>query len=149
MQRFFSCRDGRAAVYSFVKHPNTFGKTGKPMGVVLLKDLRVGVFIGVTERERSRKQKLLVSVEIECAPPAGNRENDSIEGTVDYSEVRRSIREIAEGSRFNLIETLANSIAFALKRTFGPKGAGGIRVTVKKFPYRDAACAAYRCDLPP
>ena len=120
------------------------------MGVVLLEDLRVKASIGVTARERSRKQKLLVSVEIECAPPAGeNWENDSIEDTVDYSEVRRSIRELVEGSRFNLIETLANSIAFALKRKFEPKGAGGIRVMVKKFPYRDAAYAAYRLDLPP
>jgi 7,8-dihydroneopterin aldolase/epimerase/oxygenase len=149
MQRFFSCRGGRAAVYFVVKHPKTFGTTGKPMGMILLEDLRLKVTIGVTERERSRKQKLLVSAEMELAAPAGeNWKNDSIEDTVDYSEVRRSIKELAEGSRFNLIETLANSIAFELKRRFESKGARGIRVTVKKFPYRDAAYAAYRCDLP-
>ena len=120
------------------------------MGVILLEDLSVKVSIGVTERERSRRQKILVSVEIECAPPAGaNWENDSLEDTVDYSEVRRAIRELLAGSRFNLIETLANSIASTLKREFGPKGAGRIRVMVKKFPYRDAEYAAYRCDLPP
>jgi dihydroneopterin aldolase len=124
--------------------------TGKPTGVILLEDLRVKVSIGVTERERSRKQKILVSVEIECVPPAGGHwENDSIEDAVDYSEVRRAIRDLLAGSRFNLIETLANRIAFTLKRKFGPKGAGRIRVMVKKFPYRDAKYAAFRCDLPP
>lgn len=120
------------------------------MGVIILEDLSVKAFIGVTERERSRKQKLLVSVEMECGPPpGGDRAEDSIENTVDYSEVRRAIRGLLEGSRFNLIETVAARVALSLKERFVRKGAGRIRVMVKKFPYRDAKFAAYRCDLPP
>jgi dihydroneopterin aldolase len=119
------------------------------MGVIALEDLIVKAFVGVTERERSRKQKLLISVEIECGPPAGGDwANDSIENTVDYSEARRVIRGLLEGSRFNLIETVAAKTALALKERFRSKGAGRIRVVVKKFPYRDAKFAAYRLDLP-
>jgi dihydroneopterin aldolase len=122
----------------------------KSTGVIFLEDLSVKASIGVTERERSRKQKLLISVEIECGPPAGgNREDDSVENTVDYSEVRRVVRGLVEGSRFNLIETLAARIAFTLKRRFSPKTTGRIRIVVKKFPYRDVKFAAYRYDLTP
>jgi dihydroneopterin aldolase len=133
------------------------------VSVIILENLKVRAFIGVTERERSRRQKLLVSVEMECGPPpggpppggppdaaaGGDGAEDSIENTVDYSLVRRAVKELLEGSRFKLIETAAARVARALKARFGPKATGRIRVTVKKFPYRDAAYAAYRCDLPP
>jgi len=111
--------------------------------IIFLTDLQVYVHIGVTPHERRKKQRLKVSVEME--PAAGWKTmSDSIENTVDYSAVRRDIRTLLRSESFNLIETAAARIALLVKQGYGVKS---VSVTVKKFPYRDAACVGCRLVL--
>ena len=116
------------------------------MGTVVIEDLSLRVHVGVTDRERSRKQRILVSVEIDREVRPGEI-GDRIEGAIDYSEVRSGIAGLVESASFNLIETIAERIALSLKGRYAERGVGVLRVTVKKFPYRDARYVAYRMSL--
>jgi len=113
--------------------------------IIFIKDLRTRVHIGVTPRERKRKQRIDICVEMEPVTGWENRA-DSIENTVNYSSVRRSIRKLLGSERFNLIETAASRIALLIGDAFPVKT---ISVTIKKYPYRDTACVGCRFDLRP
>jgi dihydroneopterin aldolase len=107
---------------------------------IILEDLKVKTTIGVSEKERSRRQHLWVSVEIEPVTRHAGR-GDSIENTIDYSSIRRDIKEILEGGAFHLIETAAEQIALHLKSSYPVKS---LIVFVKKRPYRDTRYCGYR-----
>jgi len=109
---------------------------------IIISELALKVHIGVTEKERRKCQKILVSVEM---VPATCREvNDSLHSTIDYSEVRRGIKSLFEGERINLIETVAARIARYVLDEFRAKG---VTVSVKKHPYRDTAHVGCRLSL--
>lgn len=105
---------------------------------IVLQDLRVRVRLGVTERERRRRQTVLVRVEL--VPSSPYPMTDRLQDTVDYSAVRGELRDLAGSRAFHLIETLAGSMADHLKDRFP---IAGVTVTVKKFPYPDAAYVSY------
>lgn len=112
------------------------------MEAILISDLILYLHIGTTDEEQSRSQKVLISMEIE---PATIREiGDALENTIDYSAVRRGLRSLLRGERFNLIETVADRAARYVLENFKSKH---VTVTVKKFPYRDTAHVGYRLSL--
>lgn len=113
------------------------------MSTLFIKDLCVKAHIGVHEKERRQKQPLLVSVEVEHEIDYGNFK-DSIDSTIDYSSLRREIKNIARTSEFNLIESFALKIARLLKENYRVRG---VSVTIKKFPYGDAAFAGCKVSL--
>jgi dihydroneopterin aldolase len=73
--------------------------------------------IGVTERERVIKQKIVVNLRV-GADFAEVKESDSIADTVDYREIRRTVATEGEKSSFRLIEALAGHLGRALIETF-------------------------------
>ena len=87
--------------------------------------LRVAAVIGVHDWERQLRQPLLIDVNlaIDAAPAAAS---DAIDDALDYGAVARRVTELTETSRFQLIETLAESIAATLLDEFSPAS-----VTVK------------------
>ncbi len=97
-----------------------------------INNLKAYVNIGITEEERSRKQRISITAEI--IPKNYPPENDSIDEVVNYSNIREDILDICRNSSFNLIESLAKSIANNIKNKYNVD-----RVTVKimKFPYSD------------
>lgn len=105
------------------------------MHTIFITDLCVKTRIGVSEKERSHKQPLLVSVEIE---PEINCETftDALAATIDYGSLRRDIKNISRSSECNLIEWFALTIARFIKEKYSVRS---VTVTVKKFPYGDAA----------
>ncbi len=71
---------------------------------------------GVTERERSKRRKVLVDLEVvtSCAK-AGK--SDDLKDTVDYGELYQVAKRIIEGKTVSLLERWAELIAEqALKR---------------------------------
>jgi dihydroneopterin aldolase len=98
--------------------------------------------VGVTDRERRRRQKLLLSVEIKPNPRKDIA--DSIENTINYSAVRSGIRALLQEERYNLIETIAQAVAHYVLTNFEARQ---VEITVKKFPYRDTAWVGYRLSL--
>jgi len=112
------------------------------MGTILISDLVLHLRIGVTEKERRRSQRILISMEIE--PETFSAIGDSLENTVDYSSVRRGVKSMLQGERFNLIETVADRAARYVLDNFK---ANQVTVTIKKFPYRDTAHVGCRLTL--
>ena len=73
--------------------------------------------IGVTERERVIKQKIVVNLRV-GADFAEVKVSDSIADTVDYREIRRTVATEGEKSSFRLIEALAGHLGRALIEKF-------------------------------
>jgi dihydroneopterin aldolase len=71
---------------------------------------------GALPEEREQGQPFLYDISM-TIHDAGVR-SDKLHDTVDYTEVAACVREISDGSRFNLIEALAAAIADALLTRF-------------------------------
>jgi dihydroneopterin aldolase len=84
--------------------------------------------IGVYPRERRRTQTLTFGIEFEvnaaAAAPA-----DALGGTIDYAAVASTIENILAERHFNLIETVAETVAAALLERFPTQW---VRVRVQK-----------------
>jgi dihydroneopterin aldolase len=69
---------------------------------------------GALEREGEREQPFVYDVELELDEPV----SDELEQTVDYREVVTLIREISDHRRFQLLESLAATVADAILARF-------------------------------
>jgi dihydroneopterin aldolase len=92
---------------------------------VELRGLELYGYHGVHPQERERGQRFLYDVELEV----GDRgEDDRLEGAVDYSQVARLVRDVAE-TPYDLLEALATAIADAVEERFRPEH---LKVRVRK-----------------
>ena len=82
-------------------------------------------FHGVLEDERREGQRFRFDVAVETAEPA----EDDIDAAVDYRDLVACVREVSDGTHFQLLETLAAAIADELRRRFPVER---VRVTVGK-----------------
>ena len=81
-------------------------------------NLRVECIIGVNPDERVHPQPLLISIAFRhWFEPAAAR--DSIDRTVNYSDVAAEARRFVIAGRYHLLETLARRLAERLCETFG------------------------------
>lgn len=78
---------------------------------------------GVLERERREGQAFVFDVALELDEPA----RDDIDATVDYRDVVACVREVSDGTGFQLLESLAAAVADELKRRF-PVSSARVRV---------------------
>ena len=116
-----------------------FTNRGLIMERIIIKELSVTAHMGVTDKERIKKQKILITVSI-VPDFKFHSLNDSIENTVNYSDIRGDIISIISTKRFNLIETVADKIASHIRGNYPVKN---IDVMVKKFPYKDTKYVAF------
>ena len=93
---------------------------------------------GVEEEERQRGQRFLFDVQL-VAHDAGIR-SDGLADTVDYAKVVACVREVSDGSRYHLIETLAAAVADTLLERFR---VSRVRVRVRKPDVRLDAPVAF------
>ena len=99
------------------------------MDKIVVKDLEVDTRIGVTESERARPQRLLVTVELECNLAEAGR-TDREYSTTPYDVVADMIHKTAAERPRKLVESLAADIA---KIILYRKMAQAVSVEVKKF----------------
>jgi dihydroneopterin aldolase len=64
-------------------------------------------FHGVLEHERAEGQRFLFDLWLDVAEP----ERDEIGATLDYREIVAVVRELSDGTAFQLLETLAATLA--------------------------------------
>jgi D-erythro-7,8-dihydroneopterin triphosphate epimerase len=78
--------------------------------VIFIRDLLVRCIVGIRPEEREKPQDVVINVELyaDTSPAAAS---DQIEDAVDYSTLKKRIIALAEGSSFNLVETLCQAIA--------------------------------------
>lgn len=95
---------------------------------IVVKKLRIPVFIGVPDEEREKSQDVKVSLTIETVNGLDGL-GDDIAGTINYYEVTEAIKALAGERPRKLIETLAEEIAALVVEGFG---AGAVKVEVEK-----------------
>lgn len=71
-------------------------------------------FHGVLDDERREGQRFRFDVAVEVGEPAA----DDIDVAVDYRDLVACVREVSDGTHFQLLETLAAAVAEELKRRF-------------------------------
>ena len=87
------------------------------MDIVYIKELRVDTVIGVYDWERDIRQSVVLDLEM----ASDNRRaasHDRIEDAVDYDAISTRVCAFIEGSKFKLIETLAEQVATLVMQEF-------------------------------
>jgi dihydroneopterin aldolase len=82
-------------------------------------------FHGVLDDERREGQRFRFDVSVEVAEPTA----DDIDAAVDYRDLVACVRDVSDGTHFQLLETLAAAVADEVKRRFPVER---VRVTVGK-----------------
>jgi len=85
--------------------------------------------VGVTEEERSKPQRLLVTVDMSLDFSVASV-SDRIEKTINYQTVADGLLRFGEGRSWKLLEKLAANIADWVLDQFKPQG---VMVEIKKF----------------
>jgi len=98
------------------------------MDKIFLRELKVETIIGIWEWERKIRQTVIVDLEM-SADIAKAAATDDVADTLNYKSVAKRIQSFVADSSFQLVETLAESIAEIIREEFG---VAWVRVTVHK-----------------
>ena len=101
----------------------------RPMDHIFIRDFRIETLIGFHKRERIVPQTLRLDLEIGIANTAVF-ESDKVADCIDYEQVSIRIRELVNGTHFNLVETLVERIAGIVLDEFG---AASVKVSAAKL----------------
>ena len=99
------------------------------MGKITIADLEVFFCVGVSDEERAKPQRLLLSVEMQFDFSSAVM-SDRITKTIDYFAVSQALLKFGEGRSWKLIERLANEICDSVLSDFQPQS---VTIEVKKF----------------
>jgi len=96
---------------------------------ITIKDLEVWFHVGVPDEERTKPQRLLITIEMtHDLGPSGASGN--LTDTIDYFAVCQAVRALGQARSWKLIEALADDICMLVLDQFSPSV---VRVAVKKF----------------
>lgn len=116
------------------------------MGKVALQGLEFHAFHGLHPEEQRFGSRFVVDLEL-ITPFEGLQ--DRILDTVDYASVYTKVRSLVTERRFDLIETLADSIADSLLETFRALESVTVRVHKPHAPlpgiFADVYVETFRC----
>jgi FolB domain-containing protein len=104
------------------------------MSRISIVDLEVFYCIGVTEEERARPQRLLVSIDLELDFSAATV-SDRIEKTINYFDLSQDLLKFGEDRNWKLLEKLAANMADMILARYKPEI---VSVEIKKFPVPQA-----------
>jgi len=111
---------------------------------IIISDLEVSYQVGVTKEERSKPQRLLLTLEL-SADFDSAVDRDELDKTIDYNEVSQRLLRFGKGREWRLIETVAADVAAMVLKEFRPKT---VSVEVKKFIIPQARHVAVRLTRP-
>lgn len=107
---------------------------------IIISQLGISTFIGATDEERRKPQRLRVSVTMEPISSFSTMA-DRLENTVDYAEISDAIKSLAVTGQRLLIETLAEEIAAKL---LGSYPLAAVEVELRKYILPDTEFVAVR-----
>ncbi len=87
---------------------------------IYIRDLRVETIIGIFGWEREVRQQISMDLDFEFDVSVPGK-SDSIEDTLDYKKITKSLITFIESSEYKLIEALGEGIVDHLKSKFGIK----------------------------
>ena len=87
------------------------------MDIIFIKELRLDVVIGINDWERQVKQPVFFDIEMATDTKVAAA-SESIKDTINYKAVTKSIVELVAERKFELVETLAESVASLIMDEF-------------------------------
>ena len=78
--------------------------------IILIEGLEIETIIGVYERERDIKQKVVLDIEM-TIPESDAASSDDLRHTVDYDAVSKLVTSYVKDTQYQLIESLAEQVA--------------------------------------
>jgi len=99
------------------------------MDQIRIENLRLQTIIGTNPGERLRPQEIILDLTLAC-DLARAAETDNLADTPDYFALEGLVAELAERSRFHLLEALAGAVLDAVLG-FSPL-ISGCRITIRK-----------------
>ncbi len=84
---------------------------------IFLRDLKTEAIIGIYDWERNIKQPISIDLELPTDVRRAAR-TDKIEDTLDYKKVAKRVLAFIDDSHYELVETLAESLAQVILREF-------------------------------
>ena len=105
---------------------------------VEIKNLSVSAFIGVSIKERKKKQLLKVSLHFKYFV-SKNKELDDIKNLKDYSVITKFLKNYIEHTRFKTLEKLVSETIKAISKKFNLKN---VKLTINKT----TVAKNYGCD---
>lgn len=103
--------------------------------VIVIKDLEVWCHVGLTNEERSHRQKTLVTLELVRDLSMAAR-TDQLVHTVDYQRVCEKVKQLALEKSWRLIEAMAGDIIQSVQSNFRLNAVG---IEIRKFILPDTA----------
>lgn len=79
------------------------------MATIFIRDLLLRTEVGFNEHELGKKQDLLLNISIHYALE-GEQVSDDPKEALDYRSICKTIVDMVEGSRYNLLETIADKV---------------------------------------
>jgi dihydroneopterin aldolase len=99
------------------------------MSKISIVDLEVFYCVGVTDEERAKPQRLLLTVEMSLDFSSASV-SDRIEKTINYQRVADDLLKFGEGRSWKLLEKLVANIADMILTEYRPQA---VAVEAKKF----------------
>ena len=99
------------------------------MSKITIVDLEVFYCVGVTNEERAKPQRLLLTVDMDYDFSSASV-SDRIEKTINYQKVAEDLIKFGEGRSWKLLEKLVANIAELILNQYGPEE---VLVEAKKF----------------
>ena len=99
------------------------------MSKIAIVDLEVSYCVGVTDDERARPQRLLITVDLNFDFSSASV-SDRIEKTINYQEVAQDMLKYGDGRSWKLLERLVANVADHLMAKYKPQA---VAVEIKKF----------------
>ena len=99
------------------------------MSKITIVDLEVNYCVGVTDEERAKPQRLLLTVDMSLDFSSASV-SDRIERTINYQTVAEDLLKYGEGRSWKLLEKLVANIADRILDEYKPQA---VLVEVKKF----------------
>ena len=104
------------------------------MSRINIVDLEVFYHVGVTDEERAKPQRLLITVEMDFDFSTAAM-SDRVEKTINYFDVAQDLLKYGERRSWKLLEKLTVNLADLIMARFKPEA---LQVEVKKFPVPQA-----------
>ena len=104
------------------------------MSRISIVDLEVFYQIGLTDEERAKPQRLLITIEMDLDFATASL-SDRVEKTINYFDVAQELLKYGQGRNWKLLEKLAANVADFIMIKFRPEA---VTVEIKKFPIPQA-----------
>ena len=88
------------------------GKAFRPIATIAVHNLRLRTFIGFNPEERTKKQDVVINIEIDYLACDGVLQ-DSVDDALNYKTVTKNVIRLVEDHRFLLLEKLVADVLAA------------------------------------